>query len=255
MAVNGLTRDAASALREGASILVPGVERDGAGRMRRPVRAGQQRALALARRLGLGDRRAATALLHGRPEPRWLVEVNRGAPRGRVPGTLRWPVGLGWFVRGYGSGEGGYHLATDIMGEIGWNVRAAAAGLVGYAGDEIPGYGNVVLLLHPGGWITMYAHNSVNYVVAGERVPAGAVLAEVGSTGISRGPHVHFEFIFEGQNCDPASLFRPGLRHPDGHLTPLTPRSWTDARDRPAEIRCHARMHHPRSRWVAHESF
>ena len=219
--------------------------------MRRRMNAAQERALAAARRIGLGDHRSASALLHGRLQPQWLREASRGSPRNRLPGSLRWPVGNGWFVRGYGSGEGGYHLATDIMGEIGWNVRAAAAGVVGYAGDEIPGYGNVVLIIHPGGWITMYAHNSVNFAVAGQRVPAGAIIAEVGSTGISRGPHVHFEFIFEGQNCDPATLWRPGIRHRDGHLTPLDPITWTDARQRP--VTCHRRMRHPRSRWVVNE--
>ncbi|MBK8592341.1 MAG: M23 family metallopeptidase, partial [Sandaracinaceae bacterium] len=136
-----------------------------------------------------------------------------GGNADRFAGTLRWPVTNGRFVRGYGSGEQGYHLAVDIAGDIGWNVRAAAPGLVGYSGDGIRGYGNIVLVIHQGGWVTLYAHNSVNFVVAGERVRAGGVLAEVGSTGISRGPHVHFEFMYAGQNCDPAELFRPGLRY------------------------------------------
>jgi murein DD-endopeptidase MepM/ murein hydrolase activator NlpD len=253
MAANHLSRDQATGLREGATLRIPGVERDARGQMRRRLSGAQQRAMAVARRLGLGTHQAASALLHGRVQPTWTREASRSGPAGRLPGSLRWPVANGWFVRGYGSGEGGYHLATDIMGEIGWNVRASAAGIVGYAGDEIPGYGNVVLLVHAGGWVTMYAHNSVNFVVAGERVPAGAVIAEVGSTGISRGPHVHFEFIFEGQNCDPATLWRPGIRHRDGHLTPLAPLTWLEARQRPAQVRCQRRMRHPRSRWVIHE--
>jgi murein DD-endopeptidase MepM/ murein hydrolase activator NlpD len=253
MAANRLSADEATSLREGVSLFVPGVERDASGRIRRAITAAQRTAMAAAARLGLGNHRAASELLHGRLTPAWLREASRGSARNRLPGSLRWPVGNGWFVRGYGSGEGGYHLATDIMGEIGWNVRAAAPGIVGYAGDEIPGYGNVVLIVHPGGWITMYAHNSVNFAVAGERVPAGAIIAEVGSTGISRGPHVHFELIFEGKNCDPATLWRPGIRHRDGHLTPLAPLTWASARERPEAIRCHRRMHHPRSRWVIHE--
>jgi murein DD-endopeptidase MepM/ murein hydrolase activator NlpD len=172
-----------------------------------------------------------------------------------MPGSLRWPVANGWFVRGYGSGEGGYHLAVDIMGRIGWNVRAAAPGIVAYAGDEVPGYGNLVLMVHPGGWVTMYAHNSANSVVAGQSVPRGGILGEVGSTGISRGPHVHFELIYDGQNCDPAALFRPGIRHRDGHLSPLATVDWARPTPRPDRVRCHARMRHPRSRWVTHESF
>jgi murein DD-endopeptidase MepM/ murein hydrolase activator NlpD len=156
-------------------------------------------------------------------------------------------------VRGYGSGEGGYHLAMDIMGEIGWNVRAAAPGIVGYSGDQIKGYGNVVMVIHPGGWVTMYAHNSVNFVVAGEKVPRGGILAEVGSTGISRGPHVHFELIHGGKNCDPAPLFRPGVRHRDGDLAQVDRATWKKSSRRPAEVRCAPRRRHPRSRWVINE--
>lgn len=251
MAANRLSPEQATSLREGRSLFIPGVERDARGQMRRRITGAERAAMAVARRIGLGTASAARALLHGRLQPNWLREANRGG--NRLPGMLRWPVGRGWFVRGYGSGEGGYHLATDIMGEIGWNVRASAPGIVGYSGDEIPGYGNIVLLVHPGGWITMYAHNSVNFAVAGQRVPAGAIIAELGSTGISRGPHVHFELIFEGQNCDPAALWRPGIRHRDGHLTPLEPLTWSDRTSRPAGIRCHRRMRHPRSRWVTHE--
>ncbi len=253
MAANRLSPEQATSLREGRTLFIPGVERDSRGQMRRQMTGAERAAMAVARRIGLGTASAARALLHGRLQPNWLREANRGGNRDRLPGMLRWPVAQGWFVRGYGSGEGGYHLATDIMGEIGWNVRASAPGIVGYSGDEIPGYGNIVLLVHPGGWITMYAHNSVNFAVAGQRVPAGAIIAELGSTGISRGPHVHFELIFEGQNCDPAALWRPGIRHRDGHLTPLAPLTWAERNTRPEGIRCHRRMRHPRSRWVTHE--
>jgi murein DD-endopeptidase MepM/ murein hydrolase activator NlpD len=253
MAANRLSPEQATALREGRTLYIPGVERNARGQVRRRVTGAERQALAVARRLGLGSHAAARALLHGRLQPTWLREASRGFGRNRLPGSLRWPVGNGWFVRGYASGEGGYHLATDIMGEIGWNVRASAPGIVGYSGDEIPGYGNTVLIVHPGGWITMYAHNSVNFAVAGQRVPAGAIIAELGSTGISRGPHVHFELIFEGQNCDPAALWRPGIRHRNGHLTPLDPLTWSDATARPEGVRCHRRMRHPRSRWVTHE--
>lgn len=253
MAANRLSPEQATALREGRTLFIPGVERNSRGQMRRRITGSERQALAVARRLGLGSHTSARALLHGRLQPTWLREASRGFARNRLPGSLRWPVGNGWFVRGYGSGEGGYHLATDIMGEIGWNVRASAPGIVGYSGDEIPGYGNTVLIVHPGGWITMYAHNSVNFAVAGQRVPAGAIIAELGSTGISRGPHVHFELIFQGQNCDPAALWRPGIRHRNGHLTPMAPLTWGDAADRPEGVRCHRRMRHPRSRWVTHE--
>src|SRR5690606_38997268 len=106
-----------------------------------------------------------------------------------------------------------------------------------------------------GGWVTMYAHNSANSVVAGEHVPAGGIIGEVGSTGISRGPHVHFELMFDGKNCDPAPLWRPGIRHRDGRLGRVAPASWLRPTDRPDAVRCAPRRRHPRSRWVTHETF
>lgn len=251
MASNGLDEDGVRSLRDGARLWIPGVERDAGGRVRRQLSARQVRAAARARSLGLGSRDTASKLLRGQLEPRWVA----AAGRGRLPGHLRWPIANGWFVRGFGSGAGGYHLAVDIMGRIGWNVRAAAEGIVGYAGDEVPGYGNMVLLVHPGGWVTMYAHNSANSVVAGEQVPRGGIVGEVGSTGISRGPHVHFELIHDGQNCDPGPLFRPGVRHRDGRMGAVHRADWTNPRQRPPQVTCHRRRRHPESRWVSRESY
>ncbi|HJK92711.1 MAG TPA: LysM peptidoglycan-binding domain-containing M23 family metallopeptidase [Polyangiaceae bacterium LLY-WYZ-15_(1-7)] len=247
MAANRFSPQDAQALREGQQIWIPGgtwAHRDDSPRLT----PRQRRAQARARRLGLGTRQVAQRLLHGHVEARWI----RAAGGRRLPGTLRWPVTNGRFVRGYGSGEGSYHLAVDITGDIGWNVRAAAPGIVAYSGDEVPGYGHMVLVVHPGGWVTMYAHNSINFVVAGETVPRGAVLAELGSTGISRGPHVHFEFIHDGKNCDPATLFRPGVRHAS-RLARIPREVWRDPDEPPEGVRCARRRRHPRSRWVVNE--
>lgn len=198
-------------------------------------------ALRRAQRLGLGTRPVAGQLLAGRLEKAWV----RAAGGDTLPGTLRLPVGHGWFVRGFGSGKGGYHQAIDIGGEVGWNVRAAAPGLVGYAGDEVNGYGNLVILIHPGGFITIYGHNSKNRVVAGQRVERGAVIAELGSTGRSKGPHVHFELLFAGENCDPAPLLRPMLRHKNKRPMQTEKASWVKPQKRPRAITCHPRKHHP----------
>jgi murein DD-endopeptidase MepM/ murein hydrolase activator NlpD len=246
MTANGMSTEEVKRLRDGATLIIPGVTRDDRGEIRRRKTPRQRRAMRKAKRIGLGSRRAAKKLLHGRIKERWVRAA--GGTR-RLPGTLRWPVTNGWFVRGYGSGAGSYHLAVDIMGEIGWNVRAAARGIVGYAGDGLKGYGNVVMVVHPGGWVTMYAHNSANFVVAGQRVPRGAILAEVGTTGITRGPHVHFELIYDHRNCDPAHLFRPGIRHKDGDVTRRQRVQWRRPGDRPAAVQCAPRRRHPDSRW------
>ncbi len=246
MSANNLSQEEASGLREGQRLWIPGGGRRSAIRTDDDLSPRQRRAQQKAARLGLGSAKIARQLLHGRVERRWV----RAAGGNRMPGTLRWPVTNGRFVRGFGSGEGAYHLAVDIAGDLGWNVRAAGRGIVAYSGDEVRGYGHMVLVIHPGGWVTMYAHNSINFVVAGEEVPAGGVLAELGSTGISRGPHVHFEFIHDGRNCDPAALFRPGVRH-RSRLARIERASWT--REKPESVICHPRRRHPRSRWVMHE--
>lgn len=250
MATNALNEEGVRTLRDGTPLFLPGVEQDRTGQVRRKESARERRATAVARSLGLGTVQAAGQLLHGRVQRKWIQAAGGGAP---LPGSLRWPVANGWYVRGYGSGEGGYHLAVDIMGKIGWNVRTAAPGIVGYSGDGVRGFGNVVLVIHPGGWVTLYGHNSVNFVAAGEKVSRNAILAEVGSTGISRGPHVHFELIHRNKNCDPAALFRPGVRHRSGKLSAVSPATWSNPDKRPAQVRCAPRRRHPQSRWVVHE--
>ncbi|MBC7173887.1 MAG: M23 family metallopeptidase, partial [Polyangiaceae bacterium] len=157
--------------------------------------------------------------------------------------------------RGYGSGTDAYHLAVDVGASMGRPVHAAAGGLVAYADDEIRGYGNLILIVHPNGWITLYAHNSRHHVVAGERVTAGQLIAEVGSTGISRGPHVHFELLHHGKLCDPGPLFRPAILHRDGDLSEITQVDWNVTDGRPTQIRCDRRRIHPNSaRHRAHAS-
>lgn len=256
LAHNGLEESAGQFLRDGQVIHLP----EGTTRRRPPrvappkgappsastanrLTARQRRISLRARRLGLGLRSTANTLLQGRQPEGWTRRVNR---LGGWTGTLRWPVRRGWFVRGYGSGKGGYHLAVDIAGERGWNVLSAAPGVVAYAGDEVSGYGNLILLMHAHGFITMYAHNSVNRVVAGQRVKRGEVIALLGSTGISRGPHVHFEFMRHGKNCDPLPLFRPVVSSRSRSRHTVEPTRWRRKSVPPVTIRCGRRRSYPK---------
>jgi murein DD-endopeptidase MepM/ murein hydrolase activator NlpD len=192
-----------------------------------------------AERLGLGTRKVAASLLAGRVDPRW----RRAVKGDEAPGTLRFPVAKGWFVRGFGSGKGGYHQAMDIGGEPGWNVRAAAPGLVAYSGNGINGYGYMVMIVHPGGFVTSYAHNRKNFVIPGEEVQRSDVIAELGSTGRSHGPHVHFEFLYDGKNCDPAPLLRPQINHRNGQSVTVQRAAWKSKK--PRGVACRPRKHHP----------
>lgn len=88
------------------------------------------------------------------------------------------------------------HNAVDIAAAVGTSIRAAAEGTVissisngGYNG----GYGNYVIISHDNGTQTLYAHNQKNFVKAGDRVEQGQLIAKVGNTGKSTGPHLHFE--------------------------------------------------------------
>ena len=156
------------------------------------------------------------------------------------------PVPGGQFIRGWGSGAGGYHLAMDIRGRTGQTIRACERGIVAYAGDEVSGYGNFVMVVHPNGWVTAYAHNRTNLVVAGQTVTRGERLAQLGNTGLSHGPHLHFMLIHNGEHCDPAPLFRP-------HLGPShTPEAqWRRAR-RPDEVQCLPRSARPHPSHARH---
>jgi murein DD-endopeptidase MepM/ murein hydrolase activator NlpD len=127
-------------------------------------------------------------------------------------GRLRWPlvnvareVGSPFGVR-----DGRAHEGIDLPAPSGTPVVAAADGEVVYAGDGIRGYGNLVVLQHPGDLLTVYAHNSAIFVAQGQAVRAGERVAAVGQTGRASGPHLHFE-VRQGQiPRDPMTYLQPG---------------------------------------------
>jgi len=163
------------------------------------ARSASARAAAkLATQLGLGTRMAATLLLNGGFPSSWTDAAGGDT----APARLEWPLPGRRLGRGFGT-DGGRHEAVDITAPAGSEVRAMAPGIVGYAGKELKGYGNVMLVLHSGGWVTLYAHLSEFEARPGQRLVTGEVLGEVGSTGISKGPHLHFELLARGVRVDP----------------------------------------------------
>ncbi len=99
------------------------------------------------------------------------------------------------------------HTGIDIPAPTGTNIIAAAAGTVIYS-DWLGGYGQVVMLDHGGGIVTLYAHNSSRTVSEGALVKRGDVIAKAGSTGNSTGPHLHFEVRKDGSYVDPIPWLR-----------------------------------------------
>ncbi len=116
---------------------------------------------------------------------------------------LRWPV-RGRIVAGFGARPDGTHNdGLNLQVPLGTDVHAAEAGAVAYAGSELKGYGNLVLIRHDNGWITAYAHNSEVLVKRGDRVKRGQVVAKSGKTGSVDQPQVHFELRQGSKPVDP----------------------------------------------------
>lgn len=95
------------------------------------------------------------------------------------------------------------HAGIDIGSPYGSNIVAAAAGTVIVAGYNAGGYGNYVVISHGSGISTLYAHASSLCVSVGQTVSQGQVIAKVGSTGLSSGPHCHFEVHVNGADTNP----------------------------------------------------
>ncbi|MGD1948195.1 MAG: peptidoglycan DD-metalloendopeptidase family protein [Leptolyngbyaceae cyanobacterium] len=103
-----------------------------------------------------------------------------------------WPT-RGTLTSGYGWRWGRMHRGIDVAGPVGTPIVAAAPGVVEKAGWNSGGYGNMVEVRHADGSMTRYAHNSRITVRSGQRVAQGQHIADMGSTGYSTGPHLHFE--------------------------------------------------------------
>lgn len=151
----------------------------------------------------LGTRAAATAMLTGRYPGAWKRKVGNNTP----PSYLQWPMPGRRLGRGFGS-DNGRHLAVDITAPIGTPVRSLAPGLVTYTDDGVKGYGRMVMVLHGGGWSSLYAHLHKYKIKPGAWVKRGQVIGLSGNTGISKGPHLHFAVLDNGEPIDPMPFMR-----------------------------------------------
>ena len=98
-----------------------------------------------------------------------------------------------------------FHSGLDFGADSGTTIRAAAAGVVIFA-DWYGGYGYTVIVDHGGGITTLYGHSEGFYIASGQAVQKGQPIAAVGSTGLSTGPHLHFEVRKDGEPIDPAQF-------------------------------------------------
>lgn len=126
------------------------------------------------------------------PVTKIILQGTKEPPPKKGTGYFINPLPSGYISSRFGPRWGGYHYGLDLSESQGTAIKAADGGVVIFAGWR-GGYGNLVEVDHGGGFTTRYAHCSVIYVTVGEKVYQGKTLALVGNTGISTGPHVHFE--------------------------------------------------------------
>ncbi len=119
--------------------------------------------------------------------------------------SFAWPI-KGLITSHFGNrtfgGRRDYHTGIDIDGRTGDSIRAAESGKVSFSG-RISGYGNIIIIDHPRGYSTVYAHNSANLVQKGQSVSKGEVIARLGATGNATGSHLHFEVRENGKPVNP----------------------------------------------------
>lgn len=146
--------------------------------------------------------------VQSRPEPKPVVEPQTTAslpPKAEEPAAgpsadFRWPA-RGRVIAGY-NGKGG-NEGINIAVPEGTPVKAAEGGVVAYAGSELKGYGNLVLIRHPNGYVSAYAHNGELNVKRGDQVKRGQVVAKSGQSGNVNSPQLHFELRKGSTPVDP----------------------------------------------------
>ena len=139
------------------------------------------------------------------PENMALVKPTAPAPAPQLTGPpqFRWPV-KGKVISAFGPKPNGKHNdGINLAVPEGTILKAAEDGVVAYAGNELKGYGNLVLIRHADGWVTAYAHNSELLVRRGETVKRGQTIARAGKTGGVDTPQLHFEIRKGSTPVDP----------------------------------------------------
>lgn len=138
------------------------------------------------------------------PAPKPALQQAGGGSRDFV-----WPVS-GSVLKGYGaSTSGARNDGVNIAAPKGTAIKAAAGGEVVYAGSELAGFGNLILIRHPGGWVTAYAHADNIAVKEGDLVKQGQQIGTVGSTGNVSSPQIHFELRKGKEPVDPGQHLPP----------------------------------------------
>ena len=142
----------------------------------------------------------------GGQNPRVASVQQLPAPEPMSGNSFRWPV-QGRIISEFGTkADGGHNDGIDVAVPLGTSVKAAENGVVAYAGDELKGYGNLVLVRHANNWVSAYAHNDEILVKRGDQVRRGQVIAKAGRTGQVSQPQLHFELRKGSRPVDPTKF-------------------------------------------------
>jgi len=123
------------------------------------------------------------------------------------------PISSGWMSSVYGyrtdpfTGRRDFHPGVDFAGKAGSDVLAVASGVVTWSGKRF-NYGKMIEIDHGNGLVTRYGHNQENLVEVGDKVRKGQLIAKMGSSGRSTGPHVHLEVLQDGRKVNPLKYVR-----------------------------------------------
>ena len=135
--------------------------------------------------------------------------VKAAEPAGELT-SFRWPV-RGRVIAGFGPKPNGLQNdGINLAVPEGTPIKAAQDGVVAYAGNELKGYGNLVLVRHSNGYVTAYAHASELLVKRGDQVKRGQVIARSGETGNVTSPQLHFEIRKGANPVDPMPMLNGG---------------------------------------------
>lgn len=151
----------------------------------------------------------------GGQNPQVASKQQLPAPEPMSGNSFRWPV-QGRIISEFGTkADGGHNDGINVAVPVGTSVKAAENGVVAYAGDELKGYGNLVLIRHSNNWVSAYAHNEEILVKRGDQVRRGQVIAKAGRTGQVNQPQLHFELRKGSRPVDPTKYMTHSTANAD----------------------------------------
>ena len=135
-------------------------------------------------------------------------EINSIPTTGLATGAWIWPLKEVHYTSHFGKRRRGFHEGVDLKAQVGTPVFAAQSGEVIYSQSKIGGYGNMIVIQHPAGLFSVYAHLDSMKVKEGQKVERGMQIAVSGKTGRIRGPHLHFEVRRGAIALNPESFYK-----------------------------------------------